>query len=401
MGVYKFSEAGTFKLPRVGSKSMLVGNARFVPSLGPYVGGNQSSSDLQTFMSSMVQFDSQAPTAGGTLTLNSVSVGSYDYSIKRGAQTVSSFNNSDWFTTTSDTRSSLIAVNGDLVINAGEVFRPSNRKLFTCIYVEGNLTVNGELSMSGRGSNHSATTKGNIRIINGTYSGVLDPQIPADGGAGAVSVATTSSGGNVNGTTGTAGTGGGSGGGGAGGTRSNTNAANIRAGSGSAGTSFSGGAGGGGIWSNSTSALTADSGDANGGQGGDGATANNPDASAMGGAGNPDGASVGPLVGANADGTGGILIIFVTGTVFGSGEITANGVKGMQYVGSDLRGTSGGGGSGGGSVTLLCAADNSFITPTAAGGLGGLGTGECSSGHCPGGSGGAGGAGTARKLALV
>jgi hypothetical protein len=364
-----------------------------------YPGGAQSFDDLQDLMASMVEYNTATPTAGGTLTVNSVGLGSYDYTIKRGNQTVSSFSNTDWFTTTADTRSALIAVNGNLTINSGQTFIPSNRKLFTCIYVKGDLTINGSISMTARGANHSGTTKGNVRIITGTYSGVSNPQIPSDGGAGGSAVTATN--GNVNGTAGTAGTDGGAGGGGAGGARANTGSSSTTAGSGSGGTSFSGGAGGGGIWTNTTTATTAGSGTANGGAGGNGARANNTNCSCFGGAGNPDGTSVGPLSGTNADGTGGVLIIFVTGALTGTGSIVANGVQGSHYTGADLRGTSAGGSSGGGSVTILYGSDSSSITPAATGGASAPGTGSCTSGTCSGGSGGAGGNGTARKLALV
>ena len=42
---------------------------------------------------------SVTPTAGGTLTVDGVSLGNYEYTIKKGDQTISSFTNSDWFTT--------------------------------------------------------------------------------------------------------------------------------------------------------------------------------------------------------------------------------------------------------------------------------------------------------------
>lgn len=391
MAVTKFSNSGITS--GVKYKNFDADTPRTFPA------GNQSADDLEVFMASMVDYDSATPSAGGTLALNSVALGSYDYTIKRGNQTVSSFSNTDWFTTTADTRSALIAVNGNLTINSGQTFIPSNRKLFTCIYVKGDLTLNGSISMNARGANHSGTTKGNIKIITGTYSGVSDPQVSSDGGAGGAAVTATN--GNVNGTAGTAGTNGGSGGGGAGGARANTGSSNTKAGNGSGGTSFSGGTGGGGIWTNTTATTTAGSGVANGGAGGAGVRANNTSSTAMGGAGNPDGASVGPLTGTNADGTGGVLIIFVTGTLSGSGSVVANGVQGRRYTGGDLRGTSAGGSSGGGSVTILYNVDTSSITPTANGGAAAPGTGNCSSGTCSGGSGGAGGNGTARKLALV
>ena len=47
----------------------------------------------------------QTPTAGGTLTINSQSVSAgYDYTVHTGNVTVSSYNNSDFFTGTQDSR---------------------------------------------------------------------------------------------------------------------------------------------------------------------------------------------------------------------------------------------------------------------------------------------------------
>ena len=86
-------------------------------------------------------------------------------------------------------------MNGNLTINSGQTFIPSVRKLFTVLYVTGNLVVNGSISMTGRGANHSgtgssggATTAVDIRIGTGTFSAVVNPQIPAAGVAVGVSV---------------------------------------------------------------------------------------------------------------------------------------------------------------------------------------------------------------------
>jgi hypothetical protein len=129
-----------------------------------------------------------AAQAGGTLTINSQPLGSYDYTFYNGPKTVSSFSNSDFFTSTEDSRSALIYVNGNLTIDACQVFKPSNRKLFTAIYVRGDLTVNGTISMgydnggaTGKGANHSPSgsprTALAIKLIApGTYSCVPDPE---------------------------------------------------------------------------------------------------------------------------------------------------------------------------------------------------------------------------------
>lgn len=308
------------------------------------------------------------PTDGGALTINSQSVGNYEYTTRKGNTTISSFTAADWFTNTKDTTSSWIVVNGNLTINAGQTLIPSVRKLFTVLYVTGNLVCNGSISMSARGANHSgtgesggATTAVAIRIGTGTFGAVTNPQIPATGGAGAVGTTVDNA---VS--SGTAGTAGGTGGGGAG-----AKFGGVRSGGGAAGTCFSGGSGGGG-----TGSGTAGTAEANGGKGGDGSGG-----ATAGGTGNPGGASGGVNGLQGGSGTGGTLIIIVGGTLSGSGTIAANGVNGVRPPGAMA-----GGGSGGGSVTVLFGTDTSSITPTATGGAG-----EFS---------GNGGAGTARKLAI-
>lgn len=306
-----------------------------------FAAGNQSADDLKAFLASIVGRPAQAVSAGGTFTINNQSLGSYDYTIKQGDQTVSSFVAGDWFTTTEDTRSALITVNGNLTINSGQTFTPSVRKLFTCIYVNGNLTVNGTISMSSRGANHSATSAATIKLINnGTYGGVTNPEIPATGGAG---VGANSDG--------TAGTNGGTGAGG-GGRRSGG-----AGGNGAAGTSFSGGAAGGSAWN-----ATSGSGVANGGAGGNGACGGS--GANAGGAGNPGGSGCGSATASSA-GTGGVLIIYVTGTYSGTGSITASGATGGGCTG-DCHAA--GSGSGGGSVSIFCTTNSTGPTPTATGG---------------------------------
>jgi hypothetical protein len=315
---------------------------------------------------------------GGTMTINSVSLGSYDFVIKNTSTTVSTFTNSDWFTTTADTRSAWVVVQGDLTIPAGVTFIPSNRKLFTCIYVTGNLNIGGTISMASRGSNHSGTgvsggsvTAGAIRIATGTYTSISNPEVPAAGGAAVASS-----------TNGTAGTGGGTGSGGGG---QNDNA--VAAPHGAAGTSFSGGAGGGGgrSYGGIGTPNAGAAGGANGGAGGAALPAGGPYPTAnpsSGGSGNNGGAG-----GENAgnNGTGGVLFIIVEGTISGAGSITVNGAAGTAASERP------GGGSGGGSVTVLSTTDSSTITPTAAGGAGVSIYGSTTNG----------GAGTARKLAIA
>jgi hypothetical protein len=312
-----------------------------------------------------------APTSGGSLTIASTSLGSYDYSVKASSTTISSFTASDYFTATEDSRSAWIIVKGDLTINSGQTFIPSVRKLFTVVYVTGNLVNNGTISMTARGANHSgtgnsggATTAALIRVAVGTLSSITDPAVPAAGGAGGN--------GAYSGTAGTAGTGGGTGGGGG-----SSNDSSF--GKGSAGTSFTGGTGGG-----SARDSTGD-GVANGGRGGNARTGTAADECA--GAGNPGGTNNGDARRGGIAGTGGVLIVICEGAISGSGSIQANGVRNQPLDPTNL----GGGSTGGGSLTILHK-NGCSITPTADGGT------SYTGGYAR--SGGAGGAGTARALAI-
>lgn len=341
-----------------------------------------SSSTWDTNYFSKPTPSSITPTAGGTMSVNGVSLSNYDYIIKNGNQTISSFSDSDWFTGTSDTRSALVFINGNLTINSGQTFAPANRKLFLALYVKGNLTINGGISMTNLGSNHNGTgnsggsvTAGAILLATGTYSGVSNPQIPATGGAGAPKPASDSSG-----IAGTAGTAGGTGGGGSGGNTGGSGPGSS--GAGAPGTSFSGGAGGGGARGPGGQDATP-----NGGAGGNAATDGL--GGGGGGAGQPggSGAQSGPFpsVGGNT-GNGGVIVIYCTGTFSGGGTITGNGnTGGVAWNGA-------GGSSGGGSITVFFGTDTSTITPSAAGGS--------STSSNAGAPGGAGGAGTARKLSF-
>jgi hypothetical protein len=344
----------------------------WAPESFTFAAGNVSAASVAAVGYSMARASAAStPTAGGTLTIDSNALGSYDYVIKSGDQTISSFTNSDWFTTTADTRSAFVVVQGNLTINSGQNLRPTNRKLFTCIYVTGNLTVGGEISMTSRGANHSATAAANIRIANGTFSSIANPQVPATGGAAVASS-----------TNGTAGTNGGTGSGG-GGQNDNAQAAPH----GAAGTSFSGGSGGGGgrSYGGIGTPNAGAAGGANGGAGGAALPAGGPYPTAnpsSGGSGNPGGAG-----GENAGnaGTGGVLFIIVEGTITGAGTISSNGANGTAASERP------GGATGGGSVTVLAVTDTSTITPTAAGGTGVSIYGSTTNG----------GAGTARKLAIA
>lgn len=326
---------------------------------------NQYGSGYDSLMQtaqSLLASSASTPTSGGALTINGNAVGNYDYVVKQGNQTISAFTESDWFTSTEDTASAWIVVNGNLTINSGITVQPSKRKLFTVVYVEGSLTLNGDISMSLRGANHSgtgtsagATTAADIRVATGTYSTISNPTIPAAGGSGAT------------GANGSASAGGtatlGSGGGGSGYGQS------AVGGSGAAGTCFSGGPGGGGGY-----ASAGGNGGANGGAGG--ARGGN----AAPGAGNPS-----ALTTYAQTGTGGTLVVIVNGAVSGAGNLLAKGGNASYtwQVPMAVAIAYGGGGSGGG-VVILMQKSGSGPTLSASGGIASV------TGGTSGGSGGAG-----------
>lgn len=359
-----------------------------------FSGGNISYSSIYDVAKDMSTVSTDiAPQNGGSLSIDSSSLGMYEYTVKNSSQTISSFISSDWFTTNKDTYSSWITVKGNLTINSGQTLIPPSRKLFVVIYVTGNLTLNGSISMTARGANHSGTgdsggytAPANIRIINGTYSSVLNPSVPAIGGAAISFIGTKATGANGN-----SGSNGGSGGGGCGG---RGDGATYSTG-GAAGTSFSSGSGGGGAYGGGSPSDTSFgyAGRPNGGAGGEGGDSNNT-VSSGGGAGNPGGAAW-YTGAAGTSGTAGTIIVIVEGTLTGSGSIVSNGSSGGN-AGSTNNWSNGGGGSGGGSVNLLVRSDSSSVTLQAVGGSGGT-QGSSINAY----AGGAGGAGTARKLILV
>ena len=274
-----------------------------------------------------------------------------------GAVTISSNTN------ISVTEDSGVAIKNysSLTVNASRTLTTDNRCKALLIYVAGNCTINGTISMSARGASASASAASDFYRLKsgaGTTSGnpntdlfpqevniggvatikVEAPQVGASGGANQ-----PHSGGAVTGNAGAAGSAGQTGGGG-GGAADGGGATGL---AGAAGTAFSGGSGGGGASENGTGDLTG--GTANGGAGGHGSTSSRSDyGGGGGGAGNPGGALGGAGSGGSAggNGTGGTLILIVGGTLtFGaSSTISANGVAG----GTSSGGTRAGGGGGGG-----------------------------------------------------
>ena len=357
--------------PRITRRNMFAAFATRIARTPPAAPVTPTSS-LRAFGSSLLgTANMSAPTSGGALEIGIVPAGNYDYIVKQGNQTISSFTAADWFTSTQDTNSAWIVINGNLTINSGITVIPSVRKLFTVVYVQGNLVLNGTISMSLRGANHSGTgasggavTANPIRIATGTFSGVSDPTISAEGGAGGAAVTAAISRGN-NGTSAgsTIRTGGG-----ASGDKGVNNTANPTwgSGAGAAGTCFSGGSSGGGFSDfQQTATGPASPGGNNGGAGGAGSSATGQ--AADGGVGNPSPTRI--KASSTADnGTGGVLVVIVSGTVTGTGTLSAvGGSQATLLTGVELQSGFGGGGSGGGLVVLM-AQSASGPTLTAAGG---------------------------------
>ena len=123
----------------------------------------------------------------GSLTINGSNVGNTEFIVVSG-QTATFDNSGSWFTTTKDTASGFVFVKGNLTIDNGFTLRPHVRKLFTVLYVSGDLTfgdANSSISMTQRGANHSgsgdsggSTTEVDIAVGPGTT-------IAANGASGA------------------------------------------------------------------------------------------------------------------------------------------------------------------------------------------------------------------------
>lgn len=306
----------------------------------------------------------------------------------------------------------------NLTISYGATLTTSNRCCGLVLVVDGDLTVNGTISMTARGANYQPSV--DHRITNellpgndvyyeidipatadeiaafllrekrryhsldelpaiyrptlyarGPQGNVYAPAdlgvIPTVGGAGGAGMANATG----SGSAGTAGTERKCGGGGGGGLTSGTTG--KRGGNGGSGTCYSGGTGGGG----SNSSIGGD-GSNYGGSGGNGVSSHSNYGS--GGAGNPGGlpGTTGGTAKSGGTGTGGLLIIVCTGAVVVNGAILSNGAAGGNAS------QAGGGGSGGGSINIFYGSLTNNGTIAATGGAGGSGSGS---------NGGAGGAG--------
>ena len=340
-----------------------------------FLGGALSEVDIETAASKILlaAAGNVGAGTGGTLTINGNALGNYEYSKTDGNTTISSFTESDFFSSTEDTVSTFAAFDGNLTIDAGQTFQPLKRKLFTVIYVNGDLAINGIITMGSRGANHSgtgtsggATTAADIKMISGTYSSVSDATIPAAGGGGAAG-RTGSHGDGIDGDDAPAR---GSGGGGSGG---NGDGSYI-SGPGKTGTCFVGGTGGGG----NDNGSAPDNAVANGGRGGDAGGAN-----AGGGMGNPIGTKNGSFGRDQIDGLSGTVMVYCTGTLSGSGSVV-----GTVPDSTITDGYRSGGMSGGGIVQIFC--NTGTVTMDAGapangggqpGGAGGLGSDDIYTGY--------------------
>lgn len=287
---------------------------------------------------------------------------------------------------TSTTDSDMIVKNyNNLTINSGHTVTTSNRCKGLLVYVKGNCTISGTLTMTDRGANVDAAAAGvdsaglrirrfktgetetntSSNLLAGCGTAAIDaennqPSINGNGKVWAISRAgaagSTVKGIGNNGANniqvpgaGASGTTGQSGGGGAAGGWSG-NGWVAAGGEGSAGTCFSGGTGGGGAADRNRNSAGANGG-ANGGQGGAADASEPAYADASGGAGNPGGTGAGAGR-TGQSGTGGLLILIVKGnlTITASGIISSNGKSNNASAG-----TSCGGSSGGGNILVLYA----------------------------------------------
>ena len=274
-----------------------------------------------------------------------------------------------------------------LFISRSVVISPPNRCRGMLIFVDGDATISGSISMTARGAKFTGSDA-SFRALNPPYLGdywstQLFPsasylsRVFAVGASGGPA-GPTPNGTGVVGTTGTLGRSGGGGGGGSG--------ASI-GGAGSVATSFSGGSGGGG-----GGPSPGTNGIAFGGQGGPVLGYGG------GGAGNPGGvtpaaAPGSPLPVSAPAGTGGLLILIVRGDlkIGPNGSIVTNGISGGNGLAG--YGSAGGGGSGGGVLYVYYGGTlTNNGTTTANGGSGGA-TGTPTTPTLN--QGGAGGAGTA------
>ena len=254
----------------------------------------------------------------------------------------------------------------NFTINTGHTVTPVNRCKGMYLFIEGNLTINGILSMTARGANAPGKFIGIDPDREFVYFNEEDIfsqyKIPTIGKEGGLDIL------NLSGKFGACGAGG------AGGDGSTTlTTSNIGA---TAGTSFSGGSGAGGFANNNTGTFVGYNPEPNGGAGGNGRYGGGGNSGyGGGGAGNPGG--IGYQSGQN--GTGGLIILFVKGNIiFGpNGKIVSrgsNGGDGRPGLINTTHPGGGGGASGGGAIHLFSKSTDIDISKIdVSGGAGGVG----------------------------
>ena len=373
--------------------------------------------DRESRNSSAVHDHVSSVIRSGRLILNNNFCGMYDFAYYNGNLDL---NNEDmssskfgamFFTGNTDTHWALIFINGNLELDMPNIIRPPVRKLGMCIYTTGNMILNGYVSMTNRGANHSGAgiSHGYTAPVAIPLNGTLT--IPAAGGAGGARAESGSgssgTGAGIFANAGTAADGSlsstSSGGGGSGGALVAVDGTTTWSGAGSAGTCFSGGCGGAGSMmftgDNSTKGAAADDrhdAETNGGAAGQPQNAVQHVYGSSGGAGNPggyrekaDGTIVGHEYGESwlgydygidtissqarppnaidgMNGTGGTCVLMCAGTYSGSGKLRATGHTSYMYH-DGIVGAAGGS-SGGGVFISLYGTDSSGPTPSASGG---------------------------------
>lgn len=249
----------------------------------------------------------------------------------------------------------------NMTINAGHTVTPNQRCKGMYLLIEGDLTVNGILSMTARGAKAAGKVIGIDPLFETIYFNETDIFSELDiftiGKAGGLRTAYPGNDTRLNGNPGINGA---CGSGGSGGRHVNTGSGN--AGRGGPGTSFSGGTGGGGLCILGPT-LSAIDGAIDGGTGGAGKAQDNTGWTkcAGGGAGNPGGAGAiynGGFANAGGVGTAGLIILIVKGNIiFGpTGQIVSKGSNGGSAQSSSQNNRawgSGGGGGGGGAIHLF------------------------------------------------
>lgn len=289
------------------------------PQGGGFAGGDITAVHLEEAMQTMA---TGAPvdigsSTGGQLILGGNDFGDYDYTIQNGG----TFSSTTNLINSNNDKHAFMVFKGNTTLNLSYT---SSRKITTCIYVDGDLTLNSTIINSGCNQ-----TTSNLYTSDPT-------SFPLTGSS------------NITGRCGRGGRGGGNSGGAAGTTFSSS----IER----LGGIFTGGSGNaGGPMGTDPTTQQKIQGRPYGDDGGTNPSGSNMGLYVGGGAGNPGGPG-GPVSGSGDDdpggtGTGGTFILFVTGTLSQTGgQIICAGLNGgraRHFSGTQARG---GGGSGGGRI---------------------------------------------------